>query len=354
MNQLFNIRFYLFLPLLTLNGLTYGQQATGLHKLVNLPHVGDSIVKQQVDYVDPGIGGTNVIWNFQLVKPVNDYYNLKYQALNPDTNQIAGIEHNTIYRYEVKGDSLYHTGYENSTTLMNYYKPELKLSYPFSYGDSIRSYFLGEGEYCNRIKLHVAGKTKVIADAMGTLNTPLGLSFKKVLRIKSFREYTQTGLDSVSMTLESYAWYVQGNRYPIFETVKTSTKKADQKGIEHKVASFFYPPIRQATLLADTSNWSKTYSDKKVININEILINYRLVPNPVQSQLTIEYDIKEDASVSFVLYDNLGKAKIIIPPTKKIAGHNTESMNLNGFLSGFYPLTVTVNNMVKTLKVMKR
>lgn len=356
MNQSLVHRFLIFLIMIVFADLLHAQQnsAIELYKFINLPHAGDSIVKQQVEYVDPGISGSNIIWNFQSVKPINDNYSLKYQNLTSDSNLIEGIEHSTIYRFKILGDSVFHTGYENSSTYMSYIKPELKLRFPFKMGDTISSYFIGEGEYCHRIKLKVAGRTKISADATGTLNTPLGLTFKNVLRIKSVREYSQTGLDSVSMALESYAWYVRGNRYPVFETIKTSTKKIGQKEVEHKVASFFYPPNKQAALLADTTNWSKTVSEEKFKTIDDLFTNCRLMPNPVHAQLSIDYDLTENATISFVVCDNLGKAKIIIPSTNKVAGHYTESMNLDGFLTGIYPLNVTVNNMVKTLKVIKR
>ena len=191
-----------------------------------------------MDYVDPGISGSNLTWNFRSVNPINNFYNLKYRNHTSDLNQIEGVEHSTIYRYEISGDSLYHTGYENSTTYMTYTKPELKLRFPFRLGDSISSYFVGEGEYCHRINLNVAGKTIINADATGTLNTPLGLTFKDVVRVKSIREYYQTGIDSVTMSLESYAWYVQGNRYPVFETIKTSQKRLGKRTLNTRLHLF--------------------------------------------------------------------------------------------------------------------
>ena len=215
---------------------------TELIRITNLPRAGDSLVKQQVDYIDPGMAGTNITWDFRKVNPVNDYYNIRYRITTPDSIKMAGIEHGTIYSYMVKGDSLLHTGYENSTTIMNYSSPELRLRFPVRFGDIVSSDFEGEGEYCHIIALHVSGKTTITADAAGTLITPLGLIFKNVLRVKSLREYLQTGLDSLTMKLESYAWYAPGHRYPVFETVKTVTKKTGKRETEHKVASFLLSP----------------------------------------------------------------------------------------------------------------
>ena len=223
-----------------------------LQKRRNLPHAGDSIIKQQMQYIDSGASGHDIDWDFSNAKPVDDAYNLLYKTITRDTLNFIGIEHRTIYRYKVKGDTLLHTGYENATTLMNYTRPEIKMKFPFHYGDTISSHFEGKGEYCHKLPFHVSGNTVIQADATGTLTTPDNKVYKNVLRVKSLRQYTQTGVDSVSMTLETYSWYVKGNRYPVFETVKTTTQKTGKEEIEHKVASFFYPPKYQI-LQTDTA-----------------------------------------------------------------------------------------------------
>ncbi|MBF0576275.1 hypothetical protein IR022_09865, partial [Dysgonomonas sp. GY617] len=77
---------------------------------------GDEIIKQQVDYKDPGRSGENVIWDFGKLKSVNDEYSLVYSSpvlqeksfyvMGYDTIQvkntaqnslIIGTEHNTMY-----------------------------------------------------------------------------------------------------------------------------------------------------------------------------------------------------------------------------------------------------------------
>jgi hypothetical protein len=80
-------------------------RVTVLFKHRNLPQAGDSIIKQQVVYVDPGAAGQDITWDFSTVQPVNDSYNVRYQALSPDTSVIGGIEHRTLYRYGVQGDT---------------------------------------------------------------------------------------------------------------------------------------------------------------------------------------------------------------------------------------------------------
>lgn len=72
---------------------------TSLMKISNLPRPGDTLIKQQVDYIDPGIAGTNILWDFRSVHPVNDYYIVSYRSIFPDSCSIGGFEHGTIYSY---------------------------------------------------------------------------------------------------------------------------------------------------------------------------------------------------------------------------------------------------------------
>jgi hypothetical protein len=322
-----------------------------LQKVINLPNIGDSIFKQQVDYVDPGPSGTNIYWDFQHVKHVNDFYTLFYSTLSPDSTSFIGVEHGTCYYYNVKGDSLLHTGYENSTTLMKFTRPELRLKFPFRYGESVNSDFVGEGEFCNRIPIKVSGRTTVTVDATGNLSTPLGLTFDDAMRVKTSREYIEAGKDSLTMRLESYAWYVKNNRYPIFETIKTVTVGKEEE--IHKIASFFFPPAEQAALLADTSKWDEVNTMDEVLSIEQIFNNCQLIPNPVVSTLIIKYELLQKADISFQLCDNSGISRIYTPTLTKDIGAYTETIDMAGFITGIYPLYVRVNNLIKVLTVIK-
>lgn len=97
---------------------------------------GDEIIKQQVDYKDPGRDGENVIWDFSKLKSINDQYTLTYKSPEPfnDTiykmgkdiikkrdidpaSLVIGIEHNTMYYFKQTSNKLEVLGHENPTTL---------------------------------------------------------------------------------------------------------------------------------------------------------------------------------------------------------------------------------------------
>jgi len=43
-----------------------------LQRELHLPRVGDELIKQQVEYKDPGRSGDNVLWDFSRLTSIND------------------------------------------------------------------------------------------------------------------------------------------------------------------------------------------------------------------------------------------------------------------------------------------
>lgn len=164
-----SIRKILFTVVL-LNTLSLSAQ----HKLevhLNMFRPGDKIIKQQVEYKDPGRSGDNVLWNFSMLNSINDEYSLSYQE-SEEEDVITGIEHRTMYYYTLSGDSLLLSGYENPTTLVNNYRPETVLKFPVSYGEKKLDYYHGHGKYSDRIELDIVGTVETEVDAYGIMILP--------------------------------------------------------------------------------------------------------------------------------------------------------------------------------------
>ena len=169
--------------LLNLTFLSYGQHILTVEN--NMMRPDDEIVKQQVDYKEPGRAGANVLWNFSTLNLQNDSYRLFY--VEHKDGQIRGVEHNTRYYYHLSGDSLLQTGYENPTTISIDEQPELLMKFPVHYGDSTFSYFNANGRYCERLHISAMGTVRTYADAYGMMVLPNGDTMKNVLRIRSLK-----------------------------------------------------------------------------------------------------------------------------------------------------------------------
>lgn len=124
-----------------------------LNTLHNCPRPGDVLIKQQVEYIEPGASGADRLWDFSRLKSVNDDYTLRYTLppLEGDSiyllgnkrysrnttgvnELIVGTEHNTMYYYRLVNDSLLQLGHENPSVLLEYTHPMMLMHFPLNYG----------------------------------------------------------------------------------------------------------------------------------------------------------------------------------------------------------------------------
>lgn len=327
----------------------------------NTYRAADQIVKQQVEFKDPGSSGKGLIWDFSMMQPINEDYTLDYFI--PDStqmNKLCGREHNTRYYYLQRNDSLWATGFENSTTFMEYIVPELKLRFPFAYGDTLFSSFEGKGEYCHSLELGVKGYTRVEADAEGELQLP-DETVQKALRVRTIRHYTETGKDSLEMTLDTYAWYAEGIRYPVFEGIKTTLSKKgeqkDEKGESMKdttvfTTSFYYPPEKQITQVETDPIPAEDLATEQ--GAASVFTEANYMPNPVETNLYINYKLTKPAKVWFTLHNNAGITLRQTAAWNLQEGYNNTIVNMSGLITGVYTLYVHVDDMVMQKNVVKK
>jgi len=328
----------------------------------NAYRAADQLVKQQIEYKDPGSSGKALNWDFSSVQPVNEEYTLNYFI--PDSTQMTlmcGLEHNTRYYFRQQKDSLQATGYENSTTFMEYKVPELRMHFPFVYGDTLYSRFEGVGEYCHFLPLAVKGYTRIIADAEGELKLPESETIKKALRVRTLRHYTETGKDSLEMTLDTYSWYASGIRYPVFESIKTTlSKKGDQKdenGESMKdttvfTTSFYYPSEKQISQVQTEP--IPPEADNVLSGAAAVFTEAQLMPNPVIDNLVINYKLTRSAIVWFTVHNNVGIPLCQTSPENRTEGFNSTNVPMSNLLTGVYSLYVHVDDMVMKLNVVKK
>jgi len=340
-------------------------QAQNSQKLTtkrNAYRAADQLVKQQVEFKDPGSSGKGLNWDFSTVQPIDENYTLNYFIPDStDMTRLCGMEHNTRYYYRQQMDSLQATGYENSTTFMEYKVPELRMHFPFAYGDTLFSTFEGKGEYCHFLPLAVKGYTRIMADAEGDIKLPEFETVKKALRIRTLRHYTETGKDSLEMTLDTYSWYARGNRYPVFESIKTTLSRKgdtkDENGESMKdttvfSTSFFYPPELQ-TSQVQTDSVSVDKPDVKQ-DAASVFTEAQLMPNPVVDNLTINFKLTRAANVWFTVHNNTGIGLCQTAPQNLSEGFNSSTVPMGNLITGVYSLYVHVDDMVMKLNVVKK
>ena len=353
----------------------------------NKLRAGDEIIKQQVEYKDPGRSGENVIWNFGKLKSVNDEYKLIYSAPplidnskyilgwdtipSKETRQgelIIGTEHNTMYYYRYKDNSLLLLGHENPVVKLAYAPPIQIIPFPFNYGQEISAEYKSEGLYSGTVAIETEGQIAIQADAYGKMILPSGDTLNHVLRIKTIRtiveypnEYTDADVN-IYKVLETYQWYTKGYRYPIFETIRNLNQK---DSTEIFTTAFFYPPQDHFYLDDDLDNLAVLDSlwnlNKEVIGIdtdNPIQHNpltYNFYPNPVETTLHIEYYLDMQTPVTINLYALDGRlAKTITKPIQQ-TGLYYEQIDCTGLSQGTYILRIQTNtNTITSDKIIKK
>lgn len=368
-------------------------QAQMLNMSSNLPRKGDRLIKHQVTPCEPGENGYQQIWDFSNVKLQDATYELTYVEQGTDT--IIGTEHRTMYYYHTSGDSLFCIGYENPTTFIAYQRPELLFAFPVFQGRSVTDYFDASGSYCDRLNIRLRGKSRVMADASGVLILPEGDTLRKVLRICTHRQihqrmtpkdvipdslYTSSipfaldcdsieyllASDSIHLKTETWRWYADGYRYPVFETMKSTIYKFGN-AYEHFTTSFVYLPDEQyydlpydidnqerRDLIADEHHereWKDAGENTRDRRSDQI-IDYSYGIGS-EGDLYITYELKQPGEVYLSLFDLQGRQLTTIQRANQPVGNYKETISMNGYPKGEYILRITVGEKVYGEKVVR-
>lgn len=359
-----------------------------LSKPCNNLRGGDKLIKQQVEYKDPGDSGENVCWDFSKQKCIDDRYRLSYRTY--DDSLIVGQEHRTLYKYIASGDTIFSYGFENPTTLVANSRPEIHLAFPLHYGDKHENYFHGNGDYCNRLFLALTGVSSIEADAYGVILLPSGDTLRQVLRVRQSKKIAQRMIpyncilpsdtlfctdstdyhlatDSLTLQSETYRWYADGYRYPVFETIETTTL-LHEKPVGRYCTAFYYTPAdqyydlandpenqlkrdtEQARLEAENSYNSRNEENKKS---PEAVIRYHTSLSDDGNTLLFEYCLNEEADVSLALFDIQSRQLTQIIKMCQPPGTYTDTFSMSGLQPGEYTLRIVINGKIYGEKIIK-
>jgi len=348
---------------------------------------GDEIIKQQVQYKDPGRNGANVLWDFGQLKSVNDQYMLDYTlpAMEGDSiyimgeerfpvkgmqpgSLIVGHEHNTMYYYRYTGNSLELIGHENPVVQLVYTPSLLQMAYPLNYGQSVNVDYSSDGLYSGNIPVPSKGSVTVNADAYGRMILPSGDTLGHVMRIKTLQviediptEYTDEGKNSTKV-LESCKWYSKGYRYPVFETLRDIDLR---DSTEIFSTAFYFPPQDHFYLDDDPANLAVLDSlwniEHRVDDITDPdntnpkqQLTYNFYPNPVESYLTVEYFLEEASAVTLSLFSLEGRQVKTLTRPAQSQGLYREQLDCSGLTKGTYILKIQTNYTTISDKVIKK
>lgn len=352
----------------------------------NLPRENDIIHKQIVSYISPGEKGRNVFWDFSKLNPSDNKYVLTYKRDVEET--LIGIEHNTMYKYEYRRDSLFLCGFENPTTRFIYKIPQLIWISPFVYGQQITNYSYGEGIYCENYEFYKAEKSTLAMDATGSLLFSDSDTIHNVFRLHTHTEiiedlYSKEKLaneskslitldslfvnyptDSTLLVMDSYRWYKVGYRYPIFEVIE-SVNRTNGKEISCYRTAFYYPMNEQYYTLdidPENENMRNIFAydnqtdidkEKSELNSKSPTLHYKYVFDHSANEILVNYTLSTASDVEILLFDPEGRQLWASSVVFRQGGQYTESIPLNDINQSIVILRIKVNNTVYGEKIIK-
>jgi len=319
---------------------------------------GDTLMKQQVDVIDAGDSGENVIWDFSNSNMIETHQIVLF--CDSDSIEIKEIEPTSICKYAFRSDSLLMTGYETPLKKILYSTPVSLLAYPFEYGSSFFVPYSGTGTYCKTLALSTSGTMDVEADGTGTLILTENDTLQNALRVHTIRTGSiemhlngdSTGASNPNMKQEieeSYQWYVRGYRYPLFETRTTSYY--DNMELVSCVQSAYRILPDMQHLLNDEQNEEILRADSLAEHLNSSdIIDYNVVING--GILKIAYSLSEPANITALLCNHRGMAYRRVSCSMP-AGENYElNLDCTGLMPDVYILYINVNGKVYSEKVI--
>ena len=354
--------FYTFLLFLLSFGL-YAQ--TSLTFSNNTLVAGDSYTFREIQFPDPGNGGSNQIWDFSGIQytgksQVSNMQNAAEQKLTGAANYNLSLNENGYdFFMNTTATSLEECGYENTALKLTlaYSDPVVKMKYPFSYGDQFSDHFIAIAYYNDNEtnKIDFFGDHVVTADGYGTLILPDGI-IQNTLRVKSVKKGLQInmcGMTDVNVT--KYSWFATGYRYPL---VSLTISENQAVGGALQITKLAFTNTQQSQIksgsLTGTNVSPKSVDPATPLTKPEVSVT--LSPNPFIDKLTYSYSLTEPLPVSIELYSTAGKniGWLFNTRTQPVGLHTGElNSMMYSLTSGVYFIRFTFDKQVIIHKVVK-
>lgn len=138
----------------------------------------DTLVVVQIPPIIVCDSGAECLWDYSMMKDsLSHEVFVVRDSMRPELMEICKMKNKYLYR--VEQDTVYRTGFENSTTMMRFIKPIAYMKLPLSLRDSITGSLIGRGEYGHLLPVSSEGTYACRVDGKGTLVLPMCFSKHK-------------------------------------------------------------------------------------------------------------------------------------------------------------------------------
>lgn len=343
--------------------------------------------KQQVIHLSLKDDEDHSVWDLSKLKVLDKDFHVSNEQSAYDENIIIGTEHGTRYSYQSKNDSLLLWGYENHTSTVRYNTPEVIYQENLGTGAHTKGKFHGLEMYCGKLAFRIFGTYDFEVIGTGTLILPTGDSLSNVTlthymktiskikypKIKSLDELTNYVFsdkpynkdsivnhqkdDDAIIIVHQYKWYADGYRYPIYESISTSTKKKEKL---YETAYYISPkeqenvydePNEKLRAQLSSSEFTKMEIGNNSARGSEAIKVSGQTKNSNNASIIIESPVSTKADLAIytsngILIDK--KNDISIPRGKSIY-----TFNISQHQSNVYIVTCKINGNIISQKIEK-
>jgi len=290
-------------------------------------------------YLEPGLPGTNVIWDFSELRFEKSFQGFirgiehsDYGKMFPETNTELA-EFNSRFYFKVSEDKMEQYGYssEDGKTLIHYSTPFVKLKFPFAYNDAFSGIFAGTIKFNGSLNGTVTGSYYVEADAYGTLILPGNTIYENTLRIRTEKKYVHqyTNLDQEVLVV-TYRWYNTTHRYPLLVLTLYTTKTKHSENTKYQAAYNVNALTGAERLYAE---------------------DIELYPNPTTQDLNIRVNTLSEGRFQFNIFDSSGKlVRSFFRETSAVGLHD---FNVSDEISGLRPAAYMLVILNKGTQISK-
>ncbi len=311
---------------------------------------GETHQAQKVEYKKPGQSGINVTWDFQELVTIKDEIDSPVAA-GESSDYNIGITQGDgpFYLYNVTKEQVEYRGYRKGDFSVYFETPIIKTKYPQTYGSAFEGTFEGYLSRSGGQTGKVSGTYSTEVDATGTVLLPNHVSLP-VIRVKTTKLIKEWGGQRNYAEITKYLWYAQEIRYPVFVSMETaSINPSTGERYVTSLESYLNKNL-------DLSKQKQTVRSTTGTDQFGTGISCSVSPNPFKDQISINYTLPKESSVSIELYNVQGSKLATVLPKQLQTGSQSVSYNLGNLTDakGVYFLTITIDGKAYNEKLIKK
>jgi len=162
--------------------------------------------------------------------------------------------------------------------------------------------------------------------------------------------------DTVLFVVETFRWYENGYRYPVFEVVRSWDIYRHSKEYTFLNTAFFYPPQDHYYLETDPENQA-VIASKNQNKKNNLLetSTFNAYPNPMSTTLTVEIFIPMEAKLKIQLHSVSNHSVYLNENKGKFpSGTYRFPFDVSSLPQGYYLLNIWADNYMFSETLLKK